>query len=42
MNQETDGKTELQHEPDPGYTRIFYVVFFITVLYLAIVLGATF
>ena len=41
MNREKEGKTELKHEPDPGYTRIFYVVFFIAVLYLVIVLGAT-
>jgi len=41
MNQEKEGKPELRHEPEPGYRRIFYVVFFMAVLYLVIIMGAT-
>lgn len=41
MNQGTEGKTELGHETEPGYRRIFYVVCFIAVLYLVIVMGVT-
>lgn len=41
MNQEKDGKTELRHEPEPGYRTIFHVVFLIAVVYLAIIMAAT-
>lgn len=41
MNQEKDGRTELRHEPEPGYRMIFHVVFLIAVVYLAIIMAAT-
>ncbi|HJR76774.1 MAG TPA: hypothetical protein VJ805_07360 [Nitrospiraceae bacterium] len=41
MNPRKEGQTELGHEVDPGYARIFYVVLAVTVLYLVIILGAT-
>ena len=39
MNEEKEEKTELGHEPEsePGYRRIFYIVFLIAVLYLCII-----
>ena len=40
MNKEKEGRTELTHEPEPGYRTIFYVVFFIAVLYLVVIMGA--
>jgi hypothetical protein len=40
MNLEKEGKTELGHEAEPGYARIFYIVLAVTVLYLVIILGA--
>ena len=40
MNKEKEEKTELTHEPEPGYKTIFYIVFVIAVLYLVIIMGA--
>ena len=37
MNEEQEVKTELRHEPVPGYRRIFYIVLSIAVLYLCII-----
>jgi len=34
MNEE---KEELRHEPEPGYSRIYYIVLSIAVLYLCII-----
>jgi len=39
MNKEKEGRTELRHEPEPGYRAIFYIVFSIAVLYLLIIMG---
>jgi hypothetical protein len=37
MNKEKEGRTELRHEPEPGYSRIFYIVLSVAILYLFIV-----
>jgi hypothetical protein len=42
MNQEKEGRTELRHEPEPGYSTIFYTVFSIAVLYLVVIMWRTF
>lgn len=42
MNQEKQGKTELSHEPEPGYRTIFYIVFGIAVVYLVVMLWGAF
>jgi hypothetical protein len=39
MKKETEERTELSHEPEPGYRAIFYAVFSIAVLYLLIIWG---
>ncbi len=36
MNKEKEGRTELRHEPKPGYRKFFYIVFLIAVLYLVL------
>ncbi len=41
MNKEKEGRTELRHEPEPGYRTIFYIVFSIAVLYLVVIMAAT-
>lgn len=38
MNKERDGRTELRHEPEPGFRTIFYVVFSIAVFYLVVIM----
>jgi hypothetical protein len=40
MNQKKVGETDLGHDAEPGYARIFYAVLAVTVLYLVIILGA--
>ncbi len=42
MTQENEGKTELGHEPEPGYPTIFYLVFGIAVVYLVVMLWGAF
>jgi hypothetical protein len=37
MNEEREDTTELRHEPEPGYERIFYIALLIAVLYLCII-----
>jgi len=41
MNKEKEGRTELRHEPEPGYRTIFYIVFSIAVLYLVAIMWGT-
>lgn len=41
MNKEKEGRTELRHEPEPGYRTIFYIVFAIAVLYLVVIMWRT-
>lgn len=42
MNQEKEGKTELRHEPVPGYRTIFYIVLGMAVVYLVVMLWGAF
>jgi putative component of toxin-antitoxin plasmid stabilization module len=37
MNKEMEGRTELRHEPEPGYRRIFYIVLSVAILYLCVI-----
>ncbi len=37
MNKEKEGKTELRHEPEPGYRTIFYIVLSASILYLCMI-----
>lgn len=37
MNKKEEERTELRHEPEPGYRRIFYIVFSVAILYLFII-----
>jgi hypothetical protein len=39
MNEEKEERTELRHEPEPGYRKIFYIVFLIAILYLVIIMA---
>ena len=41
MNEENDGRTELEHESERLYKKVFYIVLLITVLYLVIILAAS-
>ena len=41
MNREIEGRIELRHEPEPGYSTIFYIVFSIAVLYLVVIMWGT-
>jgi hypothetical protein len=41
MNQETEEKMELTHEPVPGYRAVFFVAITIGVLYLGFILFMT-
>jgi hypothetical protein len=41
MSKEKEGRIDLRHEPEPGYSTIFYIVFSIAVLYLVIIMAAT-
>lgn len=38
MSKENEGRTELRHEPEPGFRTIFYVVFSIAVFYLVVIM----
>jgi hypothetical protein len=37
MNKEKEDRTELRHESEPGYRRIFYIVISTVILYLCII-----
>ncbi|MGH7230930.1 MAG: hypothetical protein ACREJU_06150 [Nitrospiraceae bacterium] len=42
MSQVKEGRTELRHDPEPGYGTIFYLVFGIAVVYLVVMLWGAF